>query len=506
MGLSAGFDGATAGHSSDARLPGAGDLARVDEERFTNSEPVTGVGRVIGAERATAAERIVIVGASLAGLRAAERLRLLGHTGRITLVGDETLAPYDRPPLSKSMLTRSGTPIPHLAEGPDLDLNWRLGCGAVGLDRSSKTVVLSDGSQVDYDRLLIATGRRARPWANLDESVLDGVLTLRSAVDGADLRDRLARKPSRVVIIGAGFIGSEVASACRALGLSVTVIARGLCPLDGALGASVGTVATALYEENGVDLRRETSVVSIAGDADGHARAVELDDGTTIAADVVVVATGSLPNVEWLEGSGLDIEGGVAVDEYLTVLDEHGLVCSDIFAAGDVTRWAHPLSGDRLLSIEHWGNAVEQGRHAATNILAETPQAFVEIPRFWSTMFGVNIKSIGVPSLGDEVVVVQGSLTDRRGVAVYGREGRCVAAVSVDAPRELEFFESMVETGDVFPPRIRVPDWALSTPPLPVPARFPTRGTTRPRSSDGATSGTLLGVTDALGLALHAPV
>lgn len=451
-------------------------------------------------------EQIVIVGASLAGIRAAERLRLLGHTGRLTIVGDETLPPYDRPPLSKSMLTRSGSPVPYLATGADLDLDWRLGYAAASLDRSAKRVLLADGSHVEYDGLLIATGRRARPWANADESCLDGVLSLRSAADGAGLRDRLARRPARVVIVGAGFIGSEVASACRSLGLPVSVIARGQCPLDGALGESVGTVATALYERNGVDLRRETSIVSIDGDADGCVRGVELDDGTTIAAEVVVVATGSLPNVEWLEGSGLDIDGGVAVDEFLHVLDEYGVACSDVFAAGDVARWAHPLYGDRLLSIEHWGNAVEQGRHAATNILAAVPEPFVEIPRFWSTMFGVNIKSIGVPSLGDEVVVVQGSLADRRGVAVYGRDGRVVAAVSVDAPRELEFFESMVETGEVFPPSIRVPDWARSSPPLPVPALFPARGTTRPRASDGATSGALAGVTDALGLALHAHV
>ena len=447
---------------------------------------------------------MLIVGASLAGLRAAEQLRALGHTGRIILLGDEAVAPYDRPPLSKSTLTgRKEASAPLLARAPELDLDLRLGIAATALDRDAKCVRLADATGVNFDQLLIATGRRARPLSDVAQASLTGVQTLRTAADAAELRALLLCGPARVVIIGAGFIGSEVASACRVLGLEVTVVARGETPLDGSLGASVGTLATELYRRNGVDLRCCAAVTEILGDSNGRVRGVELDDGARIEAQVVVVATGSLPNVEWLGGSGLDCgldesgngSAGIAVDGELRVLDHDGHPIAGIFAAGDVTRWAHPLAAGRLLSVEHWGNAVEQGRFAARSMLGMTTAGlpFVELPRFWSTMFGTSIKSLGVPSLGDEVVVVQGSIADRRGVAVYGRDGRTVAAVAFDSPRELDFFETMVTTGDTFPPRITVADWAGGEAPRPVAAKFPERNSTRPHATDGAFAGALAG-------------
>ncbi|NQX12148.1 FAD-dependent oxidoreductase [Microbacteriaceae bacterium VKM Ac-2855] len=425
----------------------------------------------------TSAERVVIVGASLAGTHTARSLRAQGHIGEIVLIGDEPHPPYDRPPLSKGLLSADRPfAVPVLTRPDELDVVWRLGETATALDRSRRAVQLHNGDSVGYDRLVIATGRRARPWDDPIESRIAGVFALRSFEDAHRLRAALADRAGRVVVVGAGFIGSEIASVARAHGVPVTVIARGRTPLDGALGESVGRIATGYYRRAGVDFRPNTAVVRIV-DRDGRVAAVELDDGSTVSTDVVVIATGSLPNVEWLQGSGLDAGGGVAVDGRLRALDEAGAPDPRVFAAGDVTRWAHPLSEGRLRSVEHWGNAVEQAGHVARTIaLHDQQQAeFAELPRYWSMMFGSNIKSVGVPSLGTEVVVVQGSALDRRGVVLYGRDGRTVGAVALDSPRELVFFDSLVAAGAPFPPRLTVTDWGSSPPPRPVPARFPDR-------------------------------
>lgn len=437
---------------------------------------------------------LVVVGGSLAGLRAVEELRHSGCTGPVTVIGDEAIEPYDRPPLSKAMLTADTAPAtPYLPRADGLDVDWVLGVPAVSLDVTARRVGLADGREAAFDRLLIATGRSARSWPVAAEAALDGVLTLRTLDDATDLRERLRRSPRRVVIIGAGFIGSEVASCCRELGLAVSVIARGACPLDGALGESVGAWATTLYERHGVDLRASSRVERIRGDDDGRVRGVELSDGTVLDADLVVVATGSVANVDWLAGSGLDVDGGVGVDGSLRALTRGGDACADVFAAGDVVRWAHPRYRERRLAIEHWGNAVEQGRFAARSMLGtvDPSSPFEEIPRFWSTMFGVSIKSVGVPSFADEVVLAQGSPAGPRGVHVYGRDGRCVAAVAFDAPRELAVWEPHIVSGEAFPPLGLIPRRGRSEPPRPEPARFPARRTTRPRSADGASSATL---------------
>jgi 3-phenylpropionate/trans-cinnamate dioxygenase ferredoxin reductase subunit len=459
------------------------------------------------------AQRVLIVGASLAGLRTAEALRTAGWAGGITVVGEESSPPYDRPPLSKGVLTGAArATAPLLARAPRQGIDWLLGRRAVALDRQAKRVELDGGQSLGYDYLVIATGRRARPW--LDESgaietrdPMAGVVTIRSIDDALTLRGLLAASPRRVVIVGAGFIGCEVASAVRARGLPVTVVARGRTPLDSALGEHVGAFAAQLLEEGGVDFRPSTTVRRIRGGDDGRVRSVDLDDGSEIDADVVVVATGSLPNVEWLDGTGIgdasgidpasidpvgidpvtiDSVGGVAVDGRLRALDLDGLPCPGIFAAGDVTRQPHPLAPGILLAVEHWGNAVEQGDYVARAIVAaagsaagDTPvfdaPVFDGLPKFWSTIFGTSVKSIGVPSMGDEVVAVQGSRSDHRGVLLYGRGGRTVAAVAIDSPRELDFYESLVAMQAPFPPDLVVADWGKDTPPRPEPARFPAR-------------------------------
>ena len=211
--------------------------------------------------------RIVIVGASLAGLRAAEALRLEGFIGSLTLIGDEPYPPYDRPPLSKTVLS-GWLPVEHtiLPWFVDIDAEWRLGVGAVGLDRGGRRVQLADGQEVEFDRLLITTGTRARQWPNAAEAALDGVFTIRTRDDAARLRERLAAGPGRVLIVGGGFIGSEVASVCRELDLPVTLVERSGVPLDNALGATAGGAAARLQRHHGVDLRTGVTVMAMVGD------------------------------------------------------------------------------------------------------------------------------------------------------------------------------------------------------------------------------------------------
>ncbi|MGI5240251.1 FAD-dependent oxidoreductase [Dactylosporangium sp. CA-139066] len=433
------------------------------------------VTRAPAAERAAGVERIVIVGASLAGLRAADMLRREGFTGSLTLIGDEPYRPYDRIALSKQVLT-GWVPSDHTAlpRSETLDAHWRLGQPAVGLDRRDKRVLLANGEEVVFDRLLIATGVRARPWPNADEAALDGVYTVRSRDDAAGLRQRLAAAPGHVLVIGAGFIGSEVASDCRELGLPVTVVDRGPAPLAGALGAAVGRVAGQLQRDAGVDLRCGVAVDALEGDADGRLRRARLSDGTTVDVQVAVAALGAQRNVEWLKGSGLAAgHWGVACDAGCRAFDANGLVTDDIFVAGDVARFPHPVYDYQLMAMEHWGNAVDQAEIAAHNMISAEPDRWphLALPVFWSTQFGTEIKSIGVPTFADELIITQGSTAERRFVAVYGRRGRITAAVTFDQGMWLQFYGRLIERAAPFPPRWRTVDQPEAQQPVPAEVR-----------------------------------
>ncbi|MGC4998604.1 MULTISPECIES: NAD(P)/FAD-dependent oxidoreductase [unclassified Streptomyces] len=420
--------------------------------------------------------RIVIVGASLAGLRAAETLREEGFTGSLTLIGDEPYEPYDRPPLSKSVLLGKASPQhTELPRRRHLDAEWRLGVPASGLDLTGRRVRLADGEEVEYDRLLIATGVRARPWPVPEEAELDGVFVLRTRDDATALCERLRGGARRVVVIGAGFAGSEVASACREMGLEVTVAERAGAPLVGALGGVIGAVAAELHLENGVDLRTRVTVTALEGDAMGRVRAVHLSDESVVEADVVVVSLGSMRNTEWLSGSGLGAgPRGIASDAGCRAFDFRGIVTDDVFVAGDVARSPHALFGYQFLSLEHWGNAVAQAETAAHNMIcpASDRRPHMWMPAFWSSQFGVNIKSVGVPPMGDELMIIQGSTAERRFVGVYGFKGRIVAAVTFDNARWLEYCQRQIEQGAPFPveyPTVdRRPEGRQ-----PVPADFP---------------------------------
>ena len=423
------------------------------------------------------AGRVVIVGGSLAGLTAARTLRREGFTGSLTVIGDEPCEPYDRPPLSKQVLHGSQsaerTALPGVR---GLDAEWRIGQPAIGLDLRGKRVRMADGQEVDFDRLLIATGTRARPWPNQAEAALDGVFVLRTRTDASRLRQRLAGGPRRVLVIGAGFTGSEVASICRELDLPVTVAEQGPAPLVAALGGVIGAIAADMQRDHGVDLRCGVTVTALDGDGNGRLHRAHLSDGSTIDVDVAVAALGALRNVEWLEGSGLAAgPWGVGCDAGCRAFDLNGVVTDDIFVAGDVARFPHPLYRYQFLALEHWGNAVAQAEIAAHNMVSPQSDRWphLSVPVFWSAQFGTNIKSVGVPTLADEVVIAQGSVDDRQFVAVYGYHGCTTAAVTFNQAKWLEFYEGLIEAAAPFPPDFATVDKPATV--SPVPAEIPDR-------------------------------
>jgi NADPH-dependent 2,4-dienoyl-CoA reductase/sulfur reductase-like enzyme len=421
---------------------------------------------------------IVIVGASLAGLRGAEALRDEGFGGRLTIIGDEPHEPYDRPPLSKQVLEgwvkADHTKLPQMRE---LDADWHLGTAATGLDRMKKLVRLGDGTEIPFDRLLITTGVRARPWPNPAEAGLEGVFTVRTCDDAARLQAALAARPRRVLIIGAGYIGSEMASVCRGLGLDVTVAERAPAPLAGALGNVIGAIAAEMQRDAGVDLRTGVSVSALEGDSRGRVCRARLSDGTTLDVDLVLASLGSIRNVEWLDGARLAAGyWGLGCDAGCRAFDVHGVVTDDIFVAGDVARSPHVLFGYQFLSMEHWDNAVLGAAVAAHNMVSEEldRRAHLLVPTNWSGQCGVNIKSVGVPSFGDEIVVTQGSVKDRRFAAAYGRNGRTVGAITFNHGKWLQHYEALIMQSAPFPPPPDGFDVPADT--RPVPADFPARG------------------------------
>ena len=419
--------------------------------------------------------RIVIVGASLAGLRAAEALRDEGFTGSLTLIGDEVHEPYDRPPLSKQVLKgwvpAGNTKLPRMRA---IDADWRLGVAATGLDRANREVLLANGDKVPYDRLLIATGVRSRQWFNAEEAKLKGLFTLRTSDDAAKLQAALKAKPKRVLIVGAGFIGSEMASVCRDLGLDVTVAERSSAPLVGALGGVIGDIAAKMQRDAGVDLRTGVAVEALEGDADGHVRRAKLSDGTTLDVDVVVASLGSIRNIEWLEDAQL-ASGfwGVACDAGCRAFDINGVVTDTIFVAGDIARAPHVLYEYQFMAIEHVDAAVLGAQTAANNMvnLETGRRPHLPLPQFWSGQFGVNIKGVGVCSFGDEIVFTQGSPEDLRFAAAYGRKGRIVAAITFNHGKWLEYYAAMIERSAPFPPP--PPGYDAPKAMEPMSARFP---------------------------------
>ena len=398
---------------------------------------------------ASSGRRVVVAGASLAGLRAAEELRRRGFDGTVTMVGDEPHEPYDRPPLSKQVLAgawgaeRIGLIVGHEGGLPGLGLDWRLGSRASGVDVEARTVRLADGDELPYDGLVVATGATPRELPGTEQ--LAGVHTLRTLDDAMAIRDAIAGGARRIVVVGAGFIGAEVAATSRTAGCDVTILEALPVPLGRALGDEMGAVMGDLHRDHGVDVRLGVGVAGFEGG--DHVTHVRLADDTLVDADLVVVGIGVTPNTSWLEGSGLALDDGVVCDA--TTRAAPGVV-----AAGDVARWpSHRFA--ELMRVEHWDNAIAMGEHAGRRLLADlagdppddpaTTAPYDPVPWFWSDQYDRKIQLAGRSSGADEVRVVDGSTDERRFVALYRRGDRLAGVLAMNRPRPLMTFRGLVE-------------------------------------------------------------
>lgn len=365
--------------------------------------------------------RVVVVGGGLAGFRAVQALRSDGFTGEVVLVGDEVHRPYDRPPLSKQLLAGTFTREQCMLPGEAVDVTWMLGVAAVGLDREAAEVLLADDTRLSYDRLIIATGRRARDWPG--HLPATGVHTLRSFEDVAGFENAL-RPDSKVVIIGAGFIGCEVAATLRARDLDVTIVDVSEHPMP-VLGTEAGARAVRLHESHGVKFRLGCGIQGIEGT--DRVEAVLTDDGERLEADVALVAIGSLPNTEWLANSGVALDRGVVVcDVTGTVLDESGQPIEDVLAAGDVAAWPHPQAAGAVC-IEHWSNARDMGDTVAVNALDSHAERreIRSVPAFWSDQYDVKIKSAGFLRAADAFALVSEDV-DKPSLLIEAKRGDVV--------------------------------------------------------------------------------
>jgi 3-phenylpropionate/trans-cinnamate dioxygenase ferredoxin reductase subunit len=387
-------------------------------------------------------QSVVVVGASLAGLRAAETLRRCGFDGRVTVVGAEPCAPYDRPPLSKQFLSGEWDAADVLlqsngaAAGEDPSIEWVLGTRATGVDRGDRTLTLDNHTPLRFDGLVIATGARPRmvpAWAR------EGVHALRTLDDAIALRADLDRTPGRVVVVGAGFIGAEVAATCRQRGLAVTMVEPLPTPLGRVLGQHVGQICAELHRDHGVDLRLGTGVAGIDGGR--RVEAVRLADGSSLPADVVVVGIGAEPVTEWLAGSGIPVDDGV-------VCDETCAVAPGVVAAGDVARWRNARF-DEMMRVEHWENAQAMAEHAVHRLLGGVSAAgpYTPVPWFWSDQYDRTIQMAGRCAAADEVVVVDGSLEDRRFVALYRRGEQLAGVLGFNRPRQVLQYRKLIAEG-----------------------------------------------------------
>jgi NADPH-dependent 2,4-dienoyl-CoA reductase/sulfur reductase-like enzyme len=382
--------------------------------------------------------RVVVVGASLAGLSALETLRQEGFEGELIAVGAETVLPYDRPPLSKQVLQGGWEPdkivLRDQGQYDALGVTWHLGRRATGLDVPNRTVTLDDGEPLAYDGLVIATGATPRKLADTPD--LAGIHVLRTLDECLALRAEL-ESASRVCVVGAGFIGAEVAASARVRGLDVTVLEALPAPLARAFPAEMGAACAALHLDQGVDLRCGVTVAGFEGE--GRVSGVRLGDGSIVEADVVVVGVGVVPETGWLESSGLPLDNGVVCDSTCAT------AAPGVVAAGDIARWPNNLFGETM-RIEHWSNAVEQGAAAAKRLLAGPGEAvdFAPVPYFWSDQYDAKIQFLGRCCPTDEVRVVDGSVEERRFVALFGRDGRLFGALAFNRPRLLMAYRKLL--------------------------------------------------------------
>ncbi|OBK93256.1 pyridine nucleotide-disulfide oxidoreductase [Mycobacterium asiaticum] len=364
---------------------------------------------------------IVIVGGGLAAARTAEQLRRAEYTGPITIVSDEVHLPYDRPPLSKEVLRAE---VDDVALKPrewydEKNITLRLGAAATGIDTAAKTVTLADGTSLGYDELVIATGLVPRRIPSFPD--LDGIRVLRSFDECMALRTH-ASSAKKAVVVGAGFIGCEVAASLRGLGVEVTLVEPQPTPLASVLGEQIGELVTRLHRDEGVDVRTGLGVAEVRGT--GHVDTVVLSDGTEISADLVVVGIGSHPATDWLADSGIEVANGIICDEAGRTSAPH------VWALGDVASW-RDTTGHQV-RVEHWSNVADQARVVVPAMLGREVPTSVVVPYFWSDQYDVKIQCLGEPEATDTVHLIEDD--GRKFLAYYERDGVLVGVVGGGLP------------------------------------------------------------------------
>ena len=395
----------------------------------------------------------IIVGASLAGAKAAETLRAEGFDGRVVLVGAEDERPYERPPLSKDYLRgevgREKVYVHDESFYSEHDIELRLGTTAVELNASSKELTLGNGDRLSYDRLLLATGSEPRRLA-IPGAELDGVLYLRSVHDSDALRERLDRGGA-VVVVGAGWIGAEVAASARQRGLEVTIIEPASVPLERVMGAEVGAIYRDIHTDHGVEMLMGTGVEAFEGET--AVERVRTSDGRLIECDFVVVGVGVEPRIQLAERAGLEVDNGILVDEHLETS------MPGVFAAGDVANARHPFYGERI-RVEHWANALHQGPAAARSMLGQA-DPFDRLPYFFSDQYEVGMEYLGFAREWDRVVF-RGDPSSREFIAFWISDERVVAGMNVNVWDVTDPIRRLITE------RVGVDDRRLADPDIPI--------------------------------------
>nr|WP_127509352.1 FAD/NAD(P)-binding oxidoreductase [Actinoplanes solisilvae] len=384
---------------------------------------------------------MVIVGASLAGLNAAQALREAGYSGSITLVGDEPHAPYDRPPLSKQFLI-PGTERESLALADTalLGLTEEYGRRAVHLDVRNRAVHLDSGRVLEFDQLVIATGVGARQWP--EPVPRQGVHTLRTLDDAYGIKQDLNSGVRRVLVVGDGFIGSEATSTARSLGHEVTLAGKGRAPLNRAIGDDAAGFVSRLHREAGVTVLPGVRVTALHGSQ--RVTGATVNDDRLVPADVVLLALGDQPHTAWLADSGLKIDRGLVTDVHARTLDTNGEPLPHIVAAGDVTRFPHPHASG-LVTLGHWSNAVEQARVAAATLLRpDAPPVYRPVASFWTTQYGVKFRAVGLPDQADRTEVHEFDLARRRLDVAYYRNDQLIGALTANRAARIVAYRSQL--------------------------------------------------------------
>lgn len=367
---------------------------------------------------------VVIVGGGLAAARMAEQLRKAEYSGPVTLVSDEEHLPYDRPPLSKDVLQSADKGLEDVSLRPaefyaEADITLRLGKGAGSLNPAARTVTLTDGTELGYDEVVIATGLLPRRIPSFPD--LDGIRVLRTFGEAMELREHAGRA-RRAVIVGAGFIGCEVAASLRRLGVDVVLVEPQPAPLAGVLGERIGELVARVHRAEGVDVRTGVGVSEVRGAS--SVQSVVLTDGTELVADLVVVGVGSRPATDWLVGSGVALDNGVLCDEVGRASEPH------VWALGDVASWRD--AAGHQTRVEHWSNVAEQARVIVPAMLGLEVPEVVTVPYFWSDQYDVKIQCLGEPAADDVVHVVADD--GRKFLAYYERDGVLVGVVGGGMP------------------------------------------------------------------------